>query len=191
MIARFETSVRGQLQSLRSEVQDREQLLVEHEQANQLVNTLKGQLEVEQQKHQQLDESCGVLRQTEADLKSQVENLEQELGNAKAMACQHDSDPEQLEQTVQDLHMQLEQARQESQAAREKLGQSEHHREQLEKELSKYKVLKRPKPTTTETNTMQEDVEACKAKLYEVAKEIEEKVRLRVEVLVFTLADLA
>jgi chromosome segregation ATPase len=181
MIAKFETSVRGQLQSLRSEVQDREQLLVEHEQANQLVNTLKGQLEVEQQKHQQLDESCGVLRQTEADLKSQVENLEQELENAKAMACRHDSDPQQLEQTVQDLHLQLEQARQESESTREKLRQSEHRREKLEKELGEYKVRTRSRPMTFETYAMQEDIKACKAKLFEVAKDIEEKVRLPVE----------
>jgi DNA repair exonuclease SbcCD ATPase subunit len=178
MIEKFETSVRNQLQSLRSEVQDREKLLVEHGKAHQLADTLKGQLEVEQQKYQQLDESCGVLRQTEADLKSHVKNLEQELENAKAMACRHDSDPQQLEQTVQDLHLQLEQARQESEAATEKLEQSEHHRKQLEKELSKYKVRTRPRPITSETHTMQEDVEACKAKLFEVAKE---KVRLRVE----------
>jgi chromosome segregation ATPase len=191
MIAKFETSVRGQLQSLRSEVQDREQLLVEHEQANQLVNTLKGQLEVEQQKHQQLDESCGVLRQTEADLKSQVENLEQELENAKAMACRHDSDPEQLEQTVQDLHLQLEQARQESEAAKEKLGQSEHQREKLGKELSEYKVRTHPWLITSDTYAMQEDIKACKVKLFEVAKEIEEKVLLRIGVLVLILADLA
>jgi chromosome segregation ATPase len=168
MIEKFETSVRNQLQSLRSEVQDREKLLVEHGKAHQLADTLKGQL----------DESCWVLRQTEADLKSHVKNLEQELENAKAMACRHDSDPQQLEQTVQGLHLQLEQARQESEAATEKLGQSEHHRKQLEKELSKYKVRTRPRPITSETHTIQEDVEACKAKLFEVAKE---KVRLRVE----------
>jgi chromosome segregation ATPase len=191
VIEKFEASVRNQLQGLRSEVQDRGQLLVEHGKANQLVNTLKGQLEVEEQKYQQLNESCGVLRQTEADLKSQVNHLEQELENAKAMACRHDSDPQQLEQTVQSLHLQLEQAHQETEAAREKLGQSEHHREKLRKELSEYKVRTRSKTAISETHTMQEDVKACKTKLMEIAEENKEKVRLRVEALVFMLANFA
>jgi chromosome segregation ATPase len=132
--------VREQIQSLRPDIQNYQALVVENGQARQSIDSLQCQLEAEKQRFQELDESASALRQTEVDLRSQLNQLGHELEASKSMPCRHDPHPVELEQKVVALQQQLEQANRKCESVNEKWEQSERLRGQQHELLATHKV---------------------------------------------------
>jgi chromosome segregation ATPase len=117
-----------------------EDVVAENRKAYEASDTLKRQLEVQQQHCSQLDEQIKAFQQAEADLRARSGQLERDLNDLKNMSHDPETEPSELERGMIDLRQQLRKAEEELQAAHTQIEKAEQVRQELEQDGAKYKV---------------------------------------------------
>jgi seryl-tRNA synthetase len=117
-----------------------EDVVAENRKAHEANNTLKKQLETQQQHCSQLDEQIKAFQQSEKDLRARSSQLERELNDLKDVSQDPETEPSELERGMIDLRQQLRKAEDDLQAVNIRIEKAEQVRQELEQDGAKYKV---------------------------------------------------
>jgi chromosome segregation ATPase len=132
--------IKQQLQLLRTEMVKYEDVVAENRKAHDANDTLKKQLEAQQQYCSQLDEQIKAYQQSEEELRARSNQLEHELNDLRDVSHDPETEPSELERGITDLHQQLRKAEEDLQAANARIEKAEQVRQGLEQDGAKYKV---------------------------------------------------
>ena len=138
--AELQDFIKQQLQCLRTDMVRYEDVVAENRKAYEANDTLKKQLETQQQHCTQLDEQIKALQQTEANLRARSSQLESGLNDLKDIPHDPETEPSELERGIVDLRQQLRKAEEDLQAAHTRIEKTERIQQELEQDGAKYKV---------------------------------------------------
>ena len=132
--------IKQQLHNLRMEMVRYEDVVSENRKAYESNESLKRQLEGQQQHCSRLDEQINALQQTEVDLRARSSQLERDLNDLQDSSHDPMTEPSELERELVDLRQQLRKVEEDLQAARTQIEEAEPVRHELKQEGARYKV---------------------------------------------------
>jgi chromosome segregation ATPase len=132
--------IKQQLQTLQTEMVKYEEVVAENRKAHETNDTLKKQLEAQQQHCSQLDEQIKAFQQSEENFRARSSQLERELHDLKNVPNEPETEPSELELGMTDLRQQLRKAEEDLQAANARIEKAEQVQQELEQDGTKYKV---------------------------------------------------
>ena len=136
--------VRGQLQTLRTEMLKHDEVVAEHHKVCESNKTLREQSNIQREEIHVLNEQITVLRQSEKDIKARSAQFERESNDWKSAAHVNHAELVALKQEIDDLRRQLREFHNKLSAATTLADEKERLWQESKKDAAAYKVFALP-----------------------------------------------